>query len=441
MGLLRKAAHAAARDENQVPTAGTATATEDERADLPAASGTGARTGLLRKITERMETAQLAAAVELARAVEPPAAPSLFEPAVEASPTHEEAVLEEEPSTEPLPFQTVTEAPTATEAPAAEPIAPAEAIVDPQKLTLDILGSLKSLPDGVELPSQLFSLLIARLGIQKGALLLFDPLRMVYAPWASRGYDPTTTHRMRISLGASESWNALANGSPMLLTDPPALAAYQPYFSSRESSSVSRLLLVPFIAEEKLIAVLLVTDLASPFSDDQGLLQCLSQVSREGSNRVYAARASRLTDAGIVAARPDASPGDEASRFISALGTASPRILLLSLSLEDFSRSVTTAHEHLDPFRLHEDLTYFLGSFLADVGRIMAVRQGRFIVGLPEFNEKDLDLFLHQMMAFLHGLFGGNGAPGAPTGPRVLKSAVWPADGGEIRSLVDSLSG
>ena len=233
MGLLRKAAHAAARDENQVPTAGTATATEDERADLPAASGTGARTGLLRKITERMETAQLAAAVELARAVEPPAAPSLFEPAVEASPTPEEAVLEEEPSTEPLPFQTVTEAPTATEAPAAEPIAPAEAIVDPQKLTLDILGSLKSLPDGVELPSQLFSLLIARLGIQKGALLLFDPLRMVYAPWASRGYDPTTTHRMRISLGASESWNALANGSPMLLTDPPALAAYQPYFSSR----------------------------------------------------------------------------------------------------------------------------------------------------------------------------------------------------------------
>ena len=70
----------------------------------------------------------------------------------------------------------------------------------------------------------------------------------------------------------------------------------------------------------------------------------------------------------------------------------------------------------------------------------MAVRQGRFIVGLPEFNQKDLDLFLHQMMVFLRGLFGGNGAHGTSTGPRVLRSSTWPADGGELRGLVDSLS-
>jgi hypothetical protein len=320
---------------------------------------------------------------------------------------------------------------------------------DANKLTEDILHALRSLPDGVELPSMLFSLLISRLAIQKGALLLFDPLRIVYAPWASRGYDPTTKHRMRISLGATESWNALANGTPILLEDPPALAPYQSYFSSREFSSISKLILTPFIAEEKLIAVLLVTDLASPFSNDKELLQCLSQVSGAAANRVYAARASRLSGAGIEVARPqmppgvagEASPGTEASRFVAALGSSSSRILLLSLSLEDFTQSVTAVHEHLDPFRLHEDLTYFLGSFLADVGKIMAVRQGRYIVGLPEFNQKDLDLFLHQMMVFLHGLFGGNGVQGMPPGPRVLGSATWPAEGGELRSLVDSLSG
>jgi hypothetical protein len=390
MGLLRKAAYAATRDETQVappPSAETSGGVSETAARAPQGISESGAGGLLRKIN---------AGISIARP---------------------------EPVSEPVPEVFP---------------APEKEQIDPQKLTQEILSALRSLPDGVELPSQLFSLLLARLGIQKVALLLFDPLRMVYAPWASRGYDPTTMHRMRISLGATESWNALANGAPLLLADPAALAPYQPYFSSREFSSLSRLILTPFIAEQKLIAVLLATDLVSPFPGDNNLLSCLSLVSQAGSNRVYAARASRMADAGIAVA---ASPADEISRFITGLGSVSARILLVSLSLEDFTHAIAAAHEHLDPFRLHEDLSYFLSSFLADLGRVMAVRQGRFIVGLPEFRQNDLDLFLHQMMIFLHGLFGGNGGQGATTGARIVKTATWPTDGGELRSLLDSLSG
>lgn len=339
----------------------------------------------------------------------------------------------------PLPFKTESET-RPVPAPVAAPPA-----ADPQALTAEMLAALRALPDGVELPSQLFSMLLTRLGIGKGALLLFDPLRVAYAPWASRGYDPTTMHRLRISLGATESWNALANGAPLLLADAPSLAPYQAYFSSREFSSISRMFLTPFIAEEKLIAVLLATDLASPFPDDAALLACLAQVALAGANRIYAARASRMADAGIVVSAAqnaaETTPGNEMTRFISGLGTAPTRVLLVSLSLEDFSRAVIVAHPHLDPFRLHEDITYFLGSFLADLGRITAVRQGRFIVGLPDFDQRDLDLFLHQMAGFLRGLFGGNGAHGESSGPRVLKTASWPADGGELRGILDALAG
>ena len=316
---------------------------------------------------------------------------------------------------------------------------------DPQVLTGEVLSALRTLPDGVELPSQLFSMLLTRLGIKKGALLLFDPLRMVYAPWASRGYDPTTMHRLRIALGATESWNALANGAPIPLGDAASLTPYQPYFSSREFSSISKMVLTPFIAEEKLIAVLLATDLVSPFQDETALLECLAQVAQAGANRIYAARASRMADAGIVAAASqtasDAVPGSEMTRFIAGLGAAPRRVLLVSLSLEEFSRAVIVAHPHLDPFRLHEDLSYFLGSFLADAGRITSVRQGRFIAGLPDFDPHDLDLFLHQMTSFLRGLFGGNGAHGEPTGARLLKTATWPTDGGELRGILESLAG
>ena len=78
--------------------------------------------------------------------------------------------------------------------PAVAPPAPADAS--------SILAALRALPDDVELPSRLFTVLKDALGIARGALLLYDPLRMVYAPWASCGLDQTTLHRMRISLGA-----------------------------------------------------------------------------------------------------------------------------------------------------------------------------------------------------------------------------------------------
>ena len=106
------------------------------------------------------------------------------------------------------------------------------------------------------------------------------------------------------------------------------------------------------------------------------------------------------------------------------------------------------AHEDLDPFRLHEDLQFFLGAFLADVGKAMAVRPGRFTLALPDFDAGALDVFGHQLLLFLRGLFDGDGAAGAATpgagtpgaAVRVLRTASWPADGPDLRTLVESLS-
>ena len=145
-----------------------------------------------------------------------------------------------------------------------------------------MVAAIQALPDGVELPSQLFSALTEQLSVEKGALLLFDPIRLVYAPWASLGYDQTTLHRMRIPLGANESFKALANGSPILVEDASTLGAYEQYFSAREFSSLSRILLTPFITAEKLVGVLLFTALEPPFPGKAELLECLKAISDAG---------------------------------------------------------------------------------------------------------------------------------------------------------------
>jgi hypothetical protein len=304
-----------------------------------------------------------------------------------------------------------------------------------EQIVNDIILQISSLSDGVELPSRLFSVLAAGLRIRKGALLLYDALRLVYAPWASVGYDQTTLHRMRIPLGANDSFNALANGAPLVIAEQKDRAEYQQYVSSREFSSIGRLVLAPFIAEEKLVAVLLVTEIDSPFENDGQLVSCLSRVVAAGSPRVHAARTEKL------AATPPApaAGGDETSRFITSIGSYTGSLLLLTLSVESYAASVIAAHEHLDPFRLHEDISYFLGSFLADAGKVMAVRKGVYIVALSDFGADDTELFLHQLSSFLRGLFGGTDQRGGAA-PRIVKTQSWPAVGGDIRSLIESLS-
>ena len=305
----------------------------------------------------------------------------------------------------------------------------------------EVLTAIAALRSGVELPSRLFTALTALLGVRKGALLLYDPVRLVYAPWAVLGYDQTTLHRMRIPLGANDAWNALANGSPLALSGTPAIVPFQQYFSARELAGVSRLFLVPFIADEKLIAVLLLTAIDSPLTSQEELMACLARAAEAGAPRVHEARAAQLAAAGSTGARPEPlTLKDEPSRFVASINASRKTVLLLSVSLEEISKGVLKAHEHLDPFRLHEDLSYFLGSFLTDVGKVLAVRQGRFIFALPDFEASGLDLFMHQLSLFLNGLFGGNGTQADGVSPRIVSSVTWPADGADLGSLVESLS-
>ncbi|MGA2479574.1 MAG: hypothetical protein ABSG63_12560 [Spirochaetia bacterium] len=405
MGLLRKAASVAARGDAAIADH----APEATPAVAPAAAG------LFRKIISAHEEAGLH--IELVPSPEEDLSAVLVESAsqesAEGTDDETELVL--------TPQETRVTRPS-------------------EELTGEILSALAALPQGVEMPAELFSLLVSRLSITKGALLLFDPVRSVYAPWASVGYDQTTLHRMRITLGANASFNALANGTPLSVTDTPTLALYQPYFSSREFSSVARLLLTPFIAENKLIGVLLVTEASPQLEGEPELLSCLSSIAAAGALQVQKARQEKLQRAGAQGLRPGVSPEEEATRYLSAFTAASARILFFSLSLEEYAKKIVSTHAHLDPFRLSEDLQYFLGAFVSDLGTAIPVRQGVFIVGLQGFEAADLDLFLHQLSMHLHGLFGGNGASEADARPVIRTRRMWPAEGTNIRELVDFLS-
>ncbi|HTZ51613.1 MAG TPA: GAF domain-containing protein [Spirochaetia bacterium] len=432
MGLLRKAAGAGGEPADRIP-GGRA----ERQKRGPGLLGR-TLTALKNKRLEPVPAAATAdAAVPSSEALEPPRAAPITQLSIELAgedsvqismPVRVEAPPEE-------PAQAAPEAPPKAQAAA---VAPGKRSFD--AVLEEILTAISTLRAGMELPSRMFTALTTLLGARKAAFLLYDPVRLVYAPWAVRGYDQTTLRRMRIPLGANEAWNALANGRPLILAAP-ALAQFQQFFSSREFSAMSRIVLVPFIADDTLIGVFLLTDLESPLTTDEELVECLARASEAGAPRVQEARAARVAAAVASGTRPEAvSAGDETSKFLDAIESSRSPLLLAALSLEEFTRGVLLSHHDLEPFRLHEDLVFFLGSFLADVGRALPVRQGRFVLALPGFDRAGLDVFSHQLSLFLHGLLGDGQAHDPTLAPRILKVSGWPAEGADLRTLVESLS-
>jgi len=330
----------------------------------------------------------------------------------------------------PAPVPASAAATVPSPAPAQAPPAPADAS--------SILAALRALPDDVELPSRLFTVLKDALGIARGALLLYDPLRMVYAPWASCGLDQTTLHRLRISLGAVGSFNALANGKPVTVAGAPALAGYQKYFSSREFSSLSRLVLAPFIAEEKLVGALLVAEAAAPFDQEAALVACLTEVCDAASPAVRRARGETMKAAAEAPPRAGATTEEELTRVLSQPAAAGRKFLFFSVSLEEYQQRILAAHRYLDPFRLQEDLRYFLSAFAADLGVALPLSRGAFLIGLQDVPPRDLDLLLHQLRSFLSTLFGSYDGQGAEA--TVLRTRLYPDDGKDIAELASFLT-
>ena len=337
-------------------------------------------------------------------------------------------------------------APSATASPAASSsraatLEPPRATTTPSVRLPDlarfVIEDIKAQPDGVELPSLLFTSLRKRLSVAKGALLLYDPLRLEYAPWASFGYDQTTLHRLRIPLGANDTFNALANGSPIEVTQAEQKSTFQRFFSSREFPSIEKIVLSPYIFEDTLVGVLLATDIRHPFADSSQLLSCLSAVAAEAAPLLQKARGFLMKWSQARTARRPVTPEERIARLLESPSAQGKRFLFLSVALDDYIETIVSAHEDLDPFRLREDITSFLDAFLAYVGVAIQLPAGVLLVCLQEFPRSDIDLFSHQMRAFLALHFSSDAEVSSI---KVAKSRAWPDEGSSVRELISFFS-
>ena len=307
--------------------------------------------------------------------------------------------------------------------------------------TDSIISAIFAVPQSIEHPSQAFGVLTERLSIAKGAILLYDPVRTEYAPWAGVGYDTTSLHRLRIPLGASESFNAAANGRPIVVAGAAELARYNGYFSNRELALITRLIFVPFIYGDKLIAILMISSASPPYSSQELFLLGLERIAGAASPAFQKAREERLRETESAEDVRSKTLEEMFSRLFSSRTAAGKQILFFSLSLGALEGKILAAIPLLDPFRLEEDLCYFLQCFTADLGHSVYLGQGDYLFAVYGLEKENADLFLHQLKLFFGGLFGGlDGVLDSLNESAIMKIHSYPEDGDGVAHIVSLFS-
>jgi hypothetical protein len=265
----------------------------------------------------------------------------------------------------------------------------------------ELQSALLRIPDGLEAPGQLFAVLRHQLRLKGAALLLFDPIRSVFAPWASHGLDETTLHRLRIPAEAGGFLSSLEAGELLLLEDAEERSELRRYFSNREYATMEALLLVPFLHEGRLLGVLLAQ---SREAFAESLLDRLRSLAPQVGALLYRCREGRLE---ALQQQAIERPEPVRERVLGAAQAAAARgnrLALIRISLEGLTRILREHNPFADGFRLREDLARLVSSLFRPLGSVVQVDAARLLLVVNSVKEPDVPVLTAHLQAALRAL-------------------------------------
>lgn len=256
------------------------------------------------------------------------------------------------------------------------------------------------LEPGLELGGELFNLYRETFRIGKGALLLHDRDESAYLPWATTGFDETTTHRLRVPEGFLRSLPPIGQGRPVSLTRQEAVPL-GPYFSMREFGLIERLLLIPFPLGEEVVALLAVAraealDLAARES-----YPLLTQSALRAAPLIRRSRS--MTGSGAPA--PRGEPANRIHQILASALSAERHVLFVRLELADLLSALPSGDRAIDPYRLRKDMVRVLASMVAGGGELIPLASSTLLLSLTGRTPHDERLVLHQVCALIGTLF------------------------------------
>ncbi len=296
---------------------------------------------------------------------------------------------------------------------------------------------LEEFPSNADTPLHLFSFLKKQLGIEKGSLLLLDPEKKAYFPWAITGYDETTNHRLRIPYELLQSI-LVAEEEPVFILSTVGNDTNQEriktYFSLRESSMLERLLFLTLEINDEVFGLLIVSS-AKSFSSEDELLNLLNENQRKLSNIISQSRATLLFPTAVYSLKEKDEAITTVSDSITTLPHNSTGLVLFVFDLNKIIKQIINNNEDADFLRVREDVLKILTPMISENGSIVTLDTLRLLIVIPKSRLHRNDLFAHQIASAIKGFFS---LPSSAPNP-ISHIKAFPDDGTNAEELLSDI--
>lgn len=248
--------------------------------------------------------------------------------------------------------------------------------------------------------------------------------------WASSGLDATSIHRLRIP--STDLDRVVSESETGLVWMGEPAKVFGPYFSRREATMLDRLLIFPFLADERTQAVLMVTESSFFEEYSEHLSVILAAVADPAARTIVTQRAARET---IMRQSIVFKPAEIAAVGDRIAQRASGQIRLIRLDLTDVVSQIASTNEYLDAYRVWQDVLRILAALFATSASVCDAGGHRALLLLHSPHEHDTDLIIHHASASLRHYL-----PELVASPVLrYEQAIYPDDGEDLPELISRI--
>jgi hypothetical protein len=285
-------------------------------------------------------------------------------------------------------------------------------------------ASVSTTPSTLDAPASLFSRFVDSYRIKKGALLLPDSDPSCFIHVSSVGLDITTIRRLRIPV------KDIATEETALFSEND-LALFRPYFSVREFAVLEKLLLIPGFHNNRLAAILIVTEgLEFIFSDPPAFPDYFLKAILDSSPALIKKNSEEplhtitIEDADLLLSSLLEKHGTVSSAFVDCSG------------IIDF---LVKKHPDADPYViLHRGITFTARQLKNGYphSEVVHLTEGNMLFLIPAIPYSRAGSLFHQTTITLRSRFGTSGEiPSVP-----FRTALSPDDGISLSELFPDIS-
>jgi len=275
---------------------------------------------------------------------------------------------------------------------------------NPSEALSSLLSCIHDTKTDLQAPAELFTIIREVFFIEKGSLLLLNHREQQFIGWAHQGYDKTTRHRLRLPYDIVNRFFSERNCAPILLEHPDT-ATLRHFFSIREYSILEKIYLLPFIYQDKIIGILLVTSSPILLESDESFFEPFKNVFTTIAKIIYHSREEKLNKLSQTEVKPKNLILQQITCLTEQAHHHETKVYFIVFNLKDLLETVQRDLENIDVYRMQEDIFQIITSMMPENDKIYFVDPYKLLVilsGRYHINDK---LFVHQITIALRQLY------------------------------------